>query len=272
MRIFRVDNPHTKPFAFWEWCLAEVKRVRPDAIFLAEAFTRPKIMYRLAKLGFTQSYTYFTWRNSKQELTEYFTELTQPELADIFRPNLWTNTPDILHDYLQQGGRPAFIVRAILAATLGANWGVYGPAYELLERTPREPGSEEYLHSEKYELKRWELDRPDSLRDLLGRLNRIRRDAAGAANQSFSGLSPYRKRPTAGIHETHSRWRQHCANGREFGSATSAFRLAGIAHRRFSSGGQLSGGRFADRSNCSNGKGGKPISNLIPMCSRLTCF
>jgi starch synthase (maltosyl-transferring) len=159
--------------------------VRPDAIFLAEAFTRPKIMYRLAKLGFTQSYTYFTWRNSKQELTEYFTELTEPELADIFRPNLWTNTPDILHDYLQQGGQAAFIVRAILAATLGASWGVYGPAYELLERTPREPHSEEYLHSEKYELKRWELDRPDSLRDLLSRLNRIRREQRALQSNRF---------------------------------------------------------------------------------------
>jgi len=175
VRIFRVDNPHTKPLGFWEWCLAEVKRARPDAIFLSEAFTRPKIMYRLAKLGFTQSYTYFTWRNSKQELTEYFTELSQPALADVFRPNLFTNTPDILHAYLQNGDRPAFIVRAVLAATLGTNWGVYGPAFELMERTPREPGSEEYLNSEKYELKRWDLDRPDSLRDLLGRLNRIRK-------------------------------------------------------------------------------------------------
>jgi starch synthase (maltosyl-transferring) len=185
VRIFRVDNPHTKPFAFWEWCLAEVKRARPDAIFLAEAFTRPKIMYRLAKLGFTQSYTYFTWRNSKQELTEYFTELTRPKLADIFRPNLWTNTPDILHDYLQHGGRPAFIVRAILAATLGANWGVYGPAYELLEHTPREPGSEEYLNSEKYELKCWEFDRPDSLRELLARLNRMRREQPALQTNHF---------------------------------------------------------------------------------------
>jgi starch synthase (maltosyl-transferring) len=132
-------------------------------------------MYRLAKLGFTQSYTYFTWRNTKQELTEYFTELSQPALADVFRPNLWTNTPDILHAYLQQGGRAAFIVRAVLAATLGANWGVYGPAFELLEHTPREPGSEEYLNSEKYELKHWDVDRPDSLRNLLASLNRIRR-------------------------------------------------------------------------------------------------
>ncbi len=176
VRIFRVDNPHTKPFDFWEWCIAEVKRVRPDAVFLSEAFTRPKIMYRLAKLGFTQSYTYFTWRNSKQELTEYFTELSQPARTDIFRPNLWTNTPDILHAYLQQGGRPAFIARAVLAATLGTNWGVYGAAYELLERTPREPISEEYLNSEKYELKQWELDRTDSLHDLLATLNRARRE------------------------------------------------------------------------------------------------
>ncbi len=176
VRIFRVDNPHTKPFAFWEWCLAEVKAARSDAIFLAEAFTRPKIMYRLAKLGFTQSYTYFTWRNTKQELTEYFTELTRPAVADVFRPNLFTNTPDILHAYLQEGGRAAFIVRSVLAATLGANWGVYGPAFELQERTPREAGSEEYLNSEKYEVKQWDLNRPDSLRDLLGQLNKLRRE------------------------------------------------------------------------------------------------
>jgi starch synthase (maltosyl-transferring) len=174
VRVFRVDNPHTKPFPFWEWCISEVKRARPDAVFLSEAFTRPKIMFRLAKLGFTQSYTYFTWRNSKQELTEYFTELSQPNLMDVFRPNLWTNTPDILHEYLQSGGRPAFIIRAALAATLSASWGVYGPAFELLERTPREPGSEEYLDSEKYELKQWDLNRADSIRDLLARLNRIR--------------------------------------------------------------------------------------------------
>jgi starch synthase (maltosyl-transferring) len=175
VRIFRVDNPHTKPFAFWEWCIGEVKAVQPDAIFLSEAFTRPKIMYRLAKLGFTQSYTYFTWRNNKQELTEYFTELSQPPISDIFRPNLFTNTPDILHEYLQSGGRPAFMARAVLAATLGANWGVYGAAFELIERTPREPGSEEYLNSEKYELKRWDLNRADSLRDLLRSLNAIRK-------------------------------------------------------------------------------------------------
>jgi starch synthase (maltosyl-transferring) len=176
VRIFRVDNPHTKPFAFWEYCIGEVKQKRPDAIFLSEAFTRPKIMYRLAKLGFTQSYTYFTWRNSKPELIEYFTELSQPALVDVFRPNLWPNTPDILHAYLQTGGRAAFVTRAILAATLGANYGIYGAAFELQEHAPREPGSEEYLNSEKYEIKRWELNRPDSLRELLTRLNIIRRE------------------------------------------------------------------------------------------------
>jgi len=176
VRIFRVDNPHTKPFAFWEWMIDDIRRQWPEVIFLAEAFTRPKIMYRLAKLGFTQSYTYFTWRNTRQELTEYFTELTQPALRDIFRPNLWPNTPDILHEYLQTGGRGAFVTRLILAATFGANYGIYGPAFELCESQPLKPGSEEYLNSEKYELRSWPIDRPDSLRELIGKVNRIRRD------------------------------------------------------------------------------------------------
>ena len=176
VRIFRVDNPHTKPFGFWEWLIGEVQRLRPDVIFLAEAFTRPKPMYRLAKLGFTQSYTYFTWRNTKQELTEYFTQLATPPVADFFRPNLWPNTPDILPEYLQFGGRPAFMVRLVLAATLSANYGIYGPAFELMEHEPREPGSEEYLDSEKYQLRKWDLDRPDSLRDFITRVNRIRRE------------------------------------------------------------------------------------------------
>jgi starch synthase (maltosyl-transferring) len=186
IRIFRVDNPHTKPFAFWEHLIAGVKRTHPDVIFLAEAFTRPKVMYRLAKLGFTQSYTYFTWRNTKWELTEYLTELTQGEVREYFRPNFWPNTPDILNDYLQFGGRPAFMARLVLAATLGANYGIYGPAFELCEREPFAPGSEEYLHSEKYEIKRWDLDRPDSLRDLIARVNRIRRE--NPALQSDGGL------------------------------------------------------------------------------------
>jgi len=176
VKIFRVDNPHTKAFAFWEWCLRELKAKHPELIFLSEAFTRPRIMHKLAKVGFTQSYTYFTWRNSKQELVEYFTELTQTESREYFRPNIWPNTPDILHEALQTGGRPAFIVRVVLAATLAASYGIYGPAYELLEHSPREAGSEEYLDSEKYEIKRWDLGRADSLRELIARLNRVRHD------------------------------------------------------------------------------------------------
>jgi starch synthase (maltosyl-transferring) len=176
VRIFRVDNPHTKPFDFWEWLIAEVRRRHPDVIFLSEAFTRPRVMQRLAKLGFTQSYTYFTWRNTKQELTEYFTELNAPPVADFFRPNLWPNTPDILPEYLQFGGRTAFMVRTVLAATLGACYGIYGPAFELMEHEPREPGSEEYRDSEKYQLRRWDLERASSLRDFIARVNRIRRE------------------------------------------------------------------------------------------------
>ena len=176
VRIFRVDNPHTKPFPFWEWAIAELKREYPEAIFLAEAFTRPKVMHRLAKLGFTQSYTYFAWRNARHELIEYFTELTQGPGRDYFRPNVWPNTPDILTEYLQFGARPAFIVRLVLAATLGANYGIYGPAFELLEADPRDPGGEEYLHSEKYQIRDWNLDAPHSLSELIARVNRIRRD------------------------------------------------------------------------------------------------
>lgn len=176
IRIFRVDNPHTKAFPFWEWILGEIKRVQPDVIFLAEAFTRPKVMHRLAKLGFTQSYTYFTWRTSKQELTEYFTELSRGPGREYFRPNVWPNTPDILHESLQSGLRQVFAARLILAATLSANYGLYGPAYELMESTPREPGSEEYLDSEKYQLRHWPLRRPDSLWPLIAHINRIRRD------------------------------------------------------------------------------------------------
>jgi starch synthase (maltosyl-transferring) len=176
VRIFRVDNPHTKPFAFWEWVIGEVKKDYPDALFLAEAFTRPKVMYRLAKLGFSQSYTYFAWRNTKPELTQYFTDLTQTEVSDFFRANLWPNTPDILTEYLQFGGRPAFMTRLVLAATLGANYGIYGPAFELCENMAREPGSEEYLNSEKYEIKHWDLEKEGGLREFIARVNRIRRE------------------------------------------------------------------------------------------------
>ena len=174
VRIFRVDNPQTKAFPFWEWAIAEVKKHYPEALFLAEAFTRPKVMYRLAKLGFSQSYTYFAWRNTKWELTQYFTELTQTEIADFFRASLWPNTPDILTEYLQFGGRPSFMTRLVLAATLGANYGIYAPAFELCENVPRDPGSEEYLYSQKYELKHWDLERKDSLKEFIALVNRIR--------------------------------------------------------------------------------------------------
>ncbi|MFS2098738.1 alpha-1,4-glucan--maltose-1-phosphate maltosyltransferase [Variovorax sp. Varisp85] len=176
VRIFRVDNPHTKAFPFWEWAIGEVKREHPDTIFLAEAFTRPKVMHRLAKLGFSQSYTYFTWRNTKQELQEYFTELSSAPGIDYFRPNAWPNTPDILHEQLQTGEPAVFMARLVLAATLAANYGIYGPAYELREHLPRGPGSEEYLDSEKYQLRHWNHDDPASLAPFIARVNRIRRE------------------------------------------------------------------------------------------------
>jgi len=172
--IFRVDNPHTKAFPFWEWCIGEIKRNHPEVLFLAEAFTRPKIMYRLAKLGFSQSYTYFPWRNGKDEITAYLTELTQTPVREFFRPNQWPNTPDILTEFLQIGGRPAFMIRLLLAATLGSNYGIYGPAFELLEHEPVRRGSEEYLNSEKYEIRHWDLDAKESLRDLIATINSIR--------------------------------------------------------------------------------------------------
>jgi starch synthase (maltosyl-transferring) len=174
-RIFRVDNPHTKPFAFWEWLINDVKRDYPDTIFLSEAFTRPRIMYQLAKVGFTQSYTYFAWKNTSAELAEYFTELTQPLVREFFRANVWPNTPDILNEYLQKGGRPAFVARFILAATLGANYGIYGPAFELYENRPIREGSEEYLNSEKYQVRVWDTNNPNSLKDLITRINAIRK-------------------------------------------------------------------------------------------------
>lgn len=174
VRVFRVDNPHTKPFAFWEWCLEEVRKVDSGVIFLSEAFTRPKLKKRLAKAGFTQSYTYFTWRNTKSEITEYFTELTQSECREYLRPNLFANTPDILHAFLQDGGPVAFRIRLILAATLGATYGIYGPPFENCNGTPAKPGSEEYLDSEKYEIRHWDLHQPGNLRPLVRLINEIR--------------------------------------------------------------------------------------------------
>jgi starch synthase (maltosyl-transferring) len=175
VKIFRVDNPHTKPFAFWEWALADIRAAHPETIFLAEAFTRPKIMRHLAKIGFSQSYSYFTWRNTKAEIEEYFTELTQTDVRHYMRPNLFANTPDILHEYLQKGGPPAFKVRLILAATLGASYGIYS-GFELYENVPVKPGSEEYLDSEKYQIRPRRFDVPDNMAELIARVNGIRRE------------------------------------------------------------------------------------------------
>jgi starch synthase (maltosyl-transferring) len=184
--IFRVDNPHTKAFPFWQWVIPELKQKDPNVLFLAEAFTRPRVMERLAKLGFSQSYTYFTWRDTKEELTRYMLELTTTPVREYFRPNFWPNTPDILPGHLQTGGLPAFRSRLVLAATLSSNYGMYGPAFELGENTPTKPGSEEYLNSEKYEIKTWDLSDPASLRPLITRLNEVRR--SNAALQSNEGL------------------------------------------------------------------------------------
>jgi starch synthase (maltosyl-transferring) len=185
VRIFRVDNPHTKALPFWQWCIAEVQRTAPDALFLAEAFTRPHVMYSLAKAGFTQSYTYFAWRTTKAELQEYFTEIANPPISDFFRPNVWPNTPDILHAQFQveplSERRAIFQQRIILATTLSANYGIYGPAYELLEGRPAKPSpgktsSEEYLDSEKYQLRTWDRTDPNSIAPLIKQLNHIRRN------------------------------------------------------------------------------------------------
>jgi starch synthase (maltosyl-transferring) len=187
IHVLRVDNPHTKPFAFWERMIGEVKREHPETIFLSEAFTRPKVMYQLGKVGFTQSYTYFAWKNASWELAQYFTELEEGGVLEYFRPNLWPNTPDILNEYLQTSGRPGFMTRLILAATLGASYGIYGPAFELCEGRPVREGSEEYLDSEKYQIRVWDINNPNSLRDLITLMNRIRR--ASPALQRNTGLT-----------------------------------------------------------------------------------
>jgi starch synthase (maltosyl-transferring) len=179
VRIFRVDNPHTKPLLFWDWLIAEVKREHPDVLFLAEAFTRPKVMRRLAKGGFTQSYTYFTWRNTKQELTEYLTELSQGDMADFFRPNFWVNTPDILHAALVEGGEPAFRMRAVLAALTCPNWGMYS-GYELFENVPVRAGSEEYMDSEKYQYRPRDWNSTRTMAPFITALNGVRRQYPGA--------------------------------------------------------------------------------------------
>jgi len=188
VRIFRVDNPHTKPVAFWEYLIGGVREKYPDAIFLSEAFTRPKMMKALARVGFNQSYTYFTWRNSKQELMEYFTELTQTEMSEYFRPNLWPNTPDILPFLLQEGGRPAFMIRVLMAATLSPLYGIYS-GYELCENKPL-PGREEYLDSEKYQFKERDWNAPGNIKHWITRINKIRRE--NRALQMYTNLRFYR--------------------------------------------------------------------------------
>jgi starch synthase (maltosyl-transferring) len=184
VRIFRVDNPHTKPVAFWEYLIGGVREKYPDTIFLSEAFTKPKMMKALAKAGFNQSYTYFTWRNSKHELIEYFTELTQTEMSEYFRPNLWTNTPDILPFVLQEGRRPAFMIRVALAATLSPLYGIYS-GYELCENEAL-PGREEYLDSEKYQYKKRDWNAPGNIKDWIARLNKIRKE--NRALQGYTNL------------------------------------------------------------------------------------
>ncbi|MDP3214109.1 MAG: alpha-amylase family glycosyl hydrolase, partial [Deltaproteobacteria bacterium] len=189
VRVFRVDNPHTKPVPFWRWCLAEVRARYPDAVFLAEAFTRPLMLHELAKVGFSQSYTYFTWRTSKRELEGYLRELRGPELSEYLRPSFWPNTPDILPENLQVGGRASFALRLVLAATLAASYGIYGPSFELCDAGAL-PDREEYRDSEKYQLRAWDLVAPQSLRHLIARVNRIRREHP--ALQHDEGLAFHR--------------------------------------------------------------------------------
>ena len=187
VKIFRVDNPHTKPLPFWRWLITRIRERHPDVVFLSEAFTRPKMMKALAKVGFTQSYTYFTWRNTGEELIEYLTELTSPEMLACFRPNFFANTPDILTEALQFGGRAVFMSRLVLAATLSPSYGIYS-GFELCENEPV-PGTEEYLHSEKYELKHRDFEAPGNIKELIARVNLIRR--AHPALQRLDGLRFY---------------------------------------------------------------------------------
>lgn len=186
VRIFRVDNPHTKSFHFWEWCIAEVQKKYPGTIFLSEAFTKPKVMKQLAKLGYTQSYTYYVWRTSKHELIEYMTELTKSEMKDYFRPNFWPNTHDINPYMLQGGNEAAFIFRYFMAATLSSNYGIFGPSYELMYHEPY-PGKEEYLNSEKYEVRYWDWEKRNKLTDVITRVNAARK--VNSALQSTNNIT-----------------------------------------------------------------------------------
>ena len=175
VKIFRVDNPHTKPLPFWEWVIKEIQKKNPEVLFLAEAFTRPRVMERLGKVGFTQSYTYITWRNSREELEEYMTYLTKSPVSEYFRPNFWPNTPDILPPHLTQGGESAHIIRMIMAATLSSNWGMYGPVYEFGINQPM-PNKEEYINNEKYEVHHWDWNRRTRISETISRINLIRKE------------------------------------------------------------------------------------------------
>jgi starch synthase (maltosyl-transferring) len=185
--IFRVDNPHTKPFPFWEWLISEVRARHPEVVFLSEAFTRPSVLRYLAKAGFSQSYTYFTWRNTRHELITYLTELTRSTSREYLRPNFFTNTPDILPEFLQFGGRAGFQIRLLVAATLGGSYGIYGPPFELCV-ADAVPGTEEYRHSEKYEVRHWDLAQPGNLRDFIRRVNAIRRECVALRRGDLSFL------------------------------------------------------------------------------------
>ena len=213
VRIFRVDNPHTKPFAFWEWLIAAIRREHPDTIFLSEAFTRPKVMGYLAKLGFTQSYTYFTWRNTKEEIEEYFTELTATDLREYLRPNLFTNTPDILHAYLQEGGPAAFKARLVLAGTLGASYGIYS-GFELCENRAR-PDSEEYLDSEKYQVRALGLGPSGPHQGPGGRREPDSARERGAAIRLGPAVPRHRQPGDHRLHKDVARRRERGAGGRE---------------------------------------------------------
>jgi starch synthase (maltosyl-transferring) len=232
VKVFRVDNPHTKPFAFWEWMIRHVRADHPEVLFLSEAFTRPSVMQHLAKVGFTQSYTYFTWRNTKWELETYLTELTGTDVADYFRPNFWPNTPDILHESLQTGGRAAFLSRLVLAATLSANYGIYGPAFELQENLARSTGSEEYSHSEKYEVRSWDVARPDSLSEFIARVNKIRRDHAAL---QFNGTLHFHRVDNDRI-MAYSKTRHIGAEGNGAAERDLIVNVVGLDHQRVQSG------------------------------------
>ena len=236
--IFRVDNPHTKAFPFWQWVIPELKAKDPNVLFLAEAFTRPRVMERLAKLGFSQSYTYFTWRDTKEELTQYMLELTTTPVREYFRPNFWPNTPDILPGHLQTGGLPAFRSRLVLATTLSANYGIYGPAFELGENTPVKPGSEEYLNSEKYEIKTWDLPNPASLKPLITRLNQIRLAQPGATEQRAAAFPPHGQSLAHLLLQAHGGWRQYHPRG---GQPRSFFGSDGLGESGFGRPGARSG-------------------------------